>query len=328
MAPSRPVGGPPKGGGGRRDQSSGRASTGRRQAPSAAAATAAAAAAAAAAIATAATRRRLAVLASSIKGGDDVGNFYDSHSALLREQASQRDLYYRTNAAWWKEGGGGGKTDDEEMTGDVGGEADATEGLAFLGRLIGANSRAHEESHGDSPLMQRRLAIDVGAGLGRVTRGVLLKWYDEVHLVEGDAAYCRRCRAKLGKKKGSRCLVTQCYLQDMTAATLGGRPADLVWVQWTFQYLTDIDVVDCLKTLALSLRPPVGVIVVKENRPYGTAREDRFQMDVPGGPNERYDITRSDAHHRFLFQMAGLTVQSTERGDETNTYVLGNHNCS
>ncbi len=178
----------------------------------------------------------------------------------------------------------------------------------------------------DTPLMQRKLAVDVGAGLGRITRGILLKRYDEIHPIEGNAASCKLCKLKVGKKKAKRCVFTQCYLQDMTGETLGARPIDLVWVQWTLQYLTDLDVVECLKTRSLGLRPHVGVIIVKENHPYGTAREDRFQMYTPSGPHERYDITRSDAHHRLLFQMAGLLlVQSMERGEETNTYALRNH---
>ena len=95
-----------------------------------------------------------------------------------------------------------------------------------------------------------------------------------------------------------------------------------MWVQWTLQYLIDTDVVECLKVLAWGLREGSGVLIVKENRPYGTQREDRFQMDMPQGVNERYDITRTDNHHRLLFQQAGLRVCYTERGEETNVYAL------
>jgi AdoMet dependent proline di-methyltransferase len=262
---------------------------------------------------------------AAIKGRDDLGNFYNSHSELLEVQASNRDAFYESNAAWWQAGGYGGATDDEEMIGDEGGAADAEEGLAFLDRLVEANAAANALSSTSSPLMKHELAIDVGAGLGRITRGILLKRYDEIHLLEGNASYCKRSKLKLGKKKAKRCIFTHCCLQDMTAETLGARPADLIWIQWTLQYLIDVDVVKCLRTLALGLRPTVGVLIVKENRPYGTAREDRFQMDTPWGENERYDITRSDAHHQLLFQMAGLTVKSMERGKETNTYQLRNH---
>jgi hypothetical protein len=45
-------------------------------------------------------------------------------------------------------------------------------------------------------------------------------------------------------------------------------------------------------------------------------------MDTPDGPHERYDLTRTDMHHRFLFQKAGLIVDLNEMGVETNTYAL------
>ena len=260
--------------------------------------------------------------ASKIKGRDDMGNFYNSHAELLALQATHRDDFYQANSVWWETGGYGGATDDEEMIGDEDGSQDCLEGLAFLDRLIQTN-----QNKNSSLWMQQKLAVDVGAGLGRITKGVLLKHYDEIHLVEGNSAYSKRSKVKLGKKKAKRCVFTQCYLQDINAQTLatGDKPViDLIWIQWTLQYLTDCDVIECLKILAQGLRPLVGVLVVKENRPYGIQREDRFQMDTPAGDNNRYDITRPDAHHRLLFQMAGLKVQSMERGEETNTYELRN----
>ena len=259
-----------------------------------------------------------------MKGRDDMGNFYPSHAALLAWQATHRARVYQANSVWWQTGGYGGATDDEEMIGDEDGSKDCVEGLAFLDRLL-ETDLDQQSNH----KMQHKLAVDVGAGLGRITKGILLKRYDEIHLVEGNAAYSKRSKIKLGKKKAKRCIFTQCYLQDITPETLR-RPTnhqpvvDLIWIQWTLQYLIDDDVVDCLKLLAQSLRPRVGRLVVKENRPYGLQREDRFQMDTPAGENVRYDITRPDAHHRLLFRLAGLEVQSMERGEETNTYELKN----
>jgi hypothetical protein len=95
-----------------------------------------------------------------------------------------------------------------------------------------------------------------------------------------------------------------------------------MWVQWTLQYLIDSDVIDCLRILSGGLREGSGILIVKENRPFGKQREDRFQMDTPDGEHERYDISRSDNHHRLLFQEAGLRVNFMERGKETNTYAL------
>mmetsp|Transcript_2185 Transcript_2185/g.2961 ORF Transcript_2185/g.2961 Transcript_2185/m.2961 type:complete len:243 (+) Transcript_2185:226-954(+) len=239
-----------------------------------------------------------------------MGNYYNSHSKLMDHQNIKRDDYYKANVTWWENGGYGGTTDDEVMVGDKGGEEDGEEGLAFLDKLLFMDDG-----------MQTRLAVDVGAGFGRVTKLILLKRYQEIRLVEGNEAISKRSKLYLGKKRASKCTFTNSTLQDLNLDSWDRQPIDLIWIQWTLQYLTDADVVECLKKLVLHLRPGVGVLVVKENRPHGTAREDRFQMDTPAG-NERYDITRPDAHHRLLFQQANLRVDCAEKGVETNTYAL------
>ena len=52
-------------------------------------------------------------------------------------------------------------------------------------------------------------------------------------------------------------------------------------------------------------------------------REATFQVDTPAGPHARYDVTRPDAHHRWLFRCAGLEVQDWEHWGETTAWVLG-----
>ena len=190
-----------------------------------------------------------------------------------------------------------------------------------------------------SPHTKYRLdhVVDLGAGMGRVTKHILLKRYNTVRLVEADAGWSKQSKVYLGRKQAARCIFDNYRLDELTpdhvlnwnsgggsATECSGGSADLIWIQWTLQYLTDDDVVDCLRVIARGLRHGTGILFVKENRPYGMAREDRFQMDVPNGTNDnhRYVITRSDHQHRYLFQLAGLRVVVVERGVETNTYAL------
>ena len=265
--------------------------------------------------------------ANTIKGTDDVGNFYNCHDDLIKHQLLYREEYYQANDKYWSDGGSGGRTDDEAMVGDGGALDDGAEGLAFLDRLI---ARQKLNATSDSIRNAKRrvsVAVDLGAGVGRITKSVLLKRYDEIRLVEANEGLSKRSKVYLGRKRGARCLFTNCHLQDISTHDIieWGQPADLMWLQWTLQFLTDNDAIDCLRTLAEGLQPDVGVLVVKENRPFGYAREDRFQMDTPAGGNDRFDITRPDAHHRLLFQRAGLRVDFVEKGVETYTYALMNH---
>jgi AdoMet dependent proline di-methyltransferase len=299
---------------------------------------------------------------SAIKGSDDLGNYYNSQMELAAHQQMNRSAWYKVNADWWITGYGG-CTDDEAMIGDEGGLRDAEEGLAFLDRLLLLSMRPNSTSSSTSAsttsglapttkLLRRGCccAMDVGAGVGRITKHILLKRYETVQLVEGDTGWSKRSRVYLGKKRAGRCTFTCRRLEDITAddcqrwtaasttttegTTGGGGGADLIWLQWTLQYLTDQDAVSLLTNLAAGLTPAAGqpqqhatttttggIMIVKENRPYGPARSDRFQMDTPAGSG-RYDITRTDTHHRWLLQQAGLTIVLTEQGDETNTYAV------
>lgn len=282
--------------------------------------------------------RPIIIHPDSIKGIDDTGTFYNSHADLARTQTARRDEFYDVNNKFWADSGYGGRTDDESMIGDGTGLQDAEEGLKFLDRLILANNNQQQQVHNNDKNKNTKddsqrsttkrqafnHAVDLGAGAGRVTKHVLLKRYGEVRLVEGDKYWSKRSKVYLGRKRASRCQFVHQRIDEITDKDVlaWGEPADLMWIQWTLQYLTDEDVVGCLGILAKGLRQGSGVLVVKENRPCGSAREDRFQMDMPDGANARYDITRPDSHHRYLFQKAGLTVNMAEQGEETNTYAL------
>mmetsp|Transcript_46998 Transcript_46998/g.147238 ORF Transcript_46998/g.147238 Transcript_46998/m.147238 type:complete len:285 (-) Transcript_46998:52-906(-) len=242
-----------------------------------------------------------------IKGIDDVGRFYTCHEELLRVQNENREKWYEANREWWVTGYGG-TTDSEAMVGDDDGEEDCIESLRFLDRML--------EKHPGKTL---ETAIDAGAGVGRVTRAVLLRRCKRVMLIEGDSQWSKQSKMYLGKKRAMRCEFKCARLDDLSP--LPSNSADLVWIQWTLQYLTDQDVIKCLESLSKGLRRH-GFLIVKENRPYGHARNDRFQMDTPDGENGRYDITRTDVHHRILFEKAGLTVEDSELGMETCSYCL------
>lgn len=250
----------------------------------------------------------VAVQPESIQGCDDTGRFYANHAQLEAVQQAHRTEWYAANDSYWRTGGYGGRTDDEVMVGDTGGKEDGEEGLDFLDRCMT-----------ERQILKTARAIDAGAGVGRITKHVLLKRFASVQLVEADQKWSKQSRNYLGRKRSAKCAFICARLEDLDTPT---EPrVDLVWIQWTLQYLTDKDVVEILKNLAARLVTDTGILIVKENRPYGGARLDRFQMDTPDCSG-RYDITRTDSQHRLLFERAGLLVDRSEKGVETHTYAL------
>ena len=255
---------------------------------------------------TARTRLAVSLAAGAVGGWDDSGRQLASLDELWALQAAERDAYYAANATWWDQGGYGGESVEEAMIGDGESEEDVLDSLCFLSALVDR-----------FPSLGWHAALDVGAGVGRVTKHVLLSFFEEVDLVEGSRRWSERSRAYLGAEAcASRCRFAHARLEDFTP---GARHYDVVWVQWVLQYLTDADAVSLLLRLRAALRP-AGLLVLKENRPC-TAHvlPNAFLLNTPDGSKARYDITRPDEHHRLLFARAGLVVHDVERGRVEDT---------
>ena len=242
-----------------------------------------------------------------ITGSDDAGRTYDSLEQLWADQAKYHEVYSAANAAWWEDDGYGGATDEEAMIGDAGSDEDVMHSLAFLDGV-----------RGRFPALQLRSALDAGAGVGRVTKHVLLRRCESVCLLEASERWLKQARRYVGNKRAQRCSFVLSRLEALQpgAAPLLAASHDLIWVQWTLQYLVDAHVVAALTALRTALTAS-GILIVKENRPCpatgsGATAEDCVRVDLPSGPHGRYDVTRPDEHHLWLFRCAGLQVLHSE----------------
>ena len=132
----------------------------------------------------------------AIGGSDDIGRRYSNLVELWADQASNRTSYYAANEAFWDDDGYGGGTDEEAMIGDdTTCASDAEHSL----RLIDEHLRAKY------PSSVLRNALDCGAGVGRVTKHVLLKRVERVCLLEGCERWYDQIRRYLGRKRSTRC---------------------------------------------------------------------------------------------------------------------------
>lgn len=104
-------------------------------------------------------------------------------------------------------------------------------------------------------------ALDVGAGIGRVSGGLLLELCDTVDLVEGCAKFVEQAREDLGwaAPRMERFIVA-----DMQAFEPEPGRYHLVWIQWCIGQLTDDDLVSFLVRCKAALAPG-GLIVIKDN---------------------------------------------------------------
>lgn len=140
----------------------------------------------------------------------------------------------------------------------------------------------------------KALALDVGAGIGRVSQHLLLTMFKRVSILESDGRFVERAKTTLGSKLHR---VYNCRLQEFHNDEAG--VYDLVWVQWVLMYASDDEIVKFLTECYGCLRDG-GLIGIKEN----TLSSDREAMvDLTD-----HSIVRSDEHFRRIFDKAGFRV--------------------
>jgi len=190
------------------------------------------------------------------------------------------------------------------------------------------------------PKIQHRIrALDVGAGIGRVTSTVLLHLVEDVVLLEPVDNFINEAHAVgvasaseggkngirwKGIKEGTKSVTflqgtLQSYdpSQPLSSTKLVGRvgytpssssdindPLDVAWCQWCLGHLSDPDLVSFLKRCKSALREGGrSLIVVKEN----------LCRNFENGPRTIFDeqdssLTRSDLAWKKIFGDAGLTL--------------------
>lgn len=143
----------------------------------------------------------------------------------------------------------------------------------------------------------RSMACEMGAGIGRVTKGLLLDFVDRCDLVESSPRLLGTAPEHLGNAQAAKCRFYCSQLQDWDCGT--SPRYSIVWIQWTLCYLTDKDIVKVLRRCASSLVEG-GFIILKEN----TCADEAFVVDVDDA-----SVTRSLPYWLHLIAESGLRVQ-------------------
>lgn len=145
-----------------------------------------------------------------------------------------------------------------------------------------------------------KLAVDCGAGIGRIAEGFLTHACEVVDVVEPVENFARVVRESALKADGRIGDIYVTGLEDWVPPA--EKKYDLIWNQWCLGHLTDKQLVEYLVRCkgALSER---GLIVVKENT--STSMEDLFdELDN--------SVMRTDAKFKALFAEAELDLIKTE----------------
>ncbi|XP_051177961.1 alpha N-terminal protein methyltransferase 1 [Lolium perenne] len=209
----------------------------------------------------------------------------------------KRKEWYSKGISYWQ----GVEASTEGVLGGYGcvNDADVKGSDAFLRPLLAERFGAAK---------RHLVALDCGSGIGRVTKNLLLRHFNEVDLVEPVSHFLEAARENLagcmdvGQETHKAANFYCIPLQDFTPEE--GR-YDVIWIQWCIGQLTDDDFVSFFNRAKVGLKPD-GFFVLKEN-----IARNGFVLD-----KEDNSVTRSDPYFRELFKKCGLYIHNIKNQKE------------
>ncbi|KAK7368723.1 hypothetical protein VNO80_10752 [Phaseolus coccineus] len=226
-------------------------------------------------------------------GLDSHGREFTTADEMWREHAgdpSKKTQWYRDGVSYWE---GVNPT----MDGVLGGYANVNEpdiscSEDFLKILLSERFPADGKR-------QPLVVLDCGSGIGRVTKNLLIRYFNEVDLLEPVSHFLETARETLALECQTNTVhkAVNFYCVPLQDFTPDAGRYDVIWIQWCIGHLTDEDFVSFFKRAKVGLKPG-GFFVLKEN----IARSG-FVLD-----NEDRSVTRSDMYFKELFSQCGLHV--------------------
>ena len=146
--------------------------------------------------------------------------------------------------------------------------------------------------------MLNERALDCGAGIGRVSKHLLLPLFQQVDLVEQNQKFLDQAPQYLGENSEK---VGKYICSGLQQFAPQAKWYDVIWCQWVLGHLTDDHLVSFFKRCKEGLKEN-GLICVKEN----IAREGVILDEQDSS------VTRSRKELKRIFNRAGLTVIKEE----------------
>ncbi|ESQ39509.1 hypothetical protein EUTSA_v10000956mg [Eutrema salsugineum] len=233
-------------------------------------------------------------------GVDSEGKEFNSAQEMWREEIGEegdetkKTQWYRDGVSYWE----GVEASVDGVLGGYGhvNDADILGSEVFLKTLM--QERLVNVNGGTN---QHLVALDCGSGIGRITKNLLIRYFNEVDLLEPVAQFLDAARENLASAGSETHKATNFFCVPLQEFTPAAGRYDVIWVQWCIGHLTDDDFVSFFNRAKGCLKPG-GFFVVKEN-----LCKNGFVLD-----KEDRSITRSDPYFKQLFRRCGLHLYQTK----------------
>jgi len=209
----------------------------------------------------------------------------DARTVEVGEEAFDRSSWYSDAVDYWA-------GVDATIDGVLGGfghltDIELRDSHAFVKKTLGAALLEGAPRPGT-------LACDCGAGIGRVSKGLLLAYCEKVDIVENCKKYTDAAQKFVGEEH-----INKTYVLGMQEFKPAPCTYDIVWVQWAIGHLADADFIAFFARAVAALKPG-GYLGLKENN---CKEEQITEVD-----EEDSSVTRSDSEFRRLFKLCHLEV--------------------
>ncbi|XP_019457659.1 PREDICTED: alpha N-terminal protein methyltransferase 1-like [Lupinus angustifolius] len=196
-----------------------------------------------------------------IAGRDIDGHQFNTVDEMWKEHAgdpNRKSQWYNDAVTYWE---GVDASVDGVLSGfGIVNDADINGSEDFLKVLL--SERFHIDNR-HQPLV----ALDCGSGIGRVTKNLLIRYFNEVDLLEPVSHFLEAARETLATGYQTNSDLHKAVnfyslpLQDFTP--VAGR-YDVIWIQWCIGHLTDNDFISFFNRAKVGLKPG-GLFILKEN---------------------------------------------------------------
>jgi protein N-terminal methyltransferase len=191
-------------------------------------------------------------------------------------------------------------------------------GLGYLDEIDIQGSRHFMENQILPYLRNNKCEItkpvaDCGAGIGRVTKNLLLDYFGCVDIVESDSKFLTKAVEECKERNSTNARFLLEGLEEFVPED--GRYC-LLWCQWVLSHLTDNDVVAFISRALNSLRNVGGILILKENE---AKNSDYIMDDIDSS------VTRSARIWKKLILKAGgnLVFYEEQKGFPMGLFRVG-----
>lgn len=216
------------------------------------------------------------------QGEDNLGFSYNSLEEMWAVELSSSQIQGKEN--WYSSGNSYWSNLEPTIASVLGGsddihEPDIRESSAFLEEVCGKYN------------VPRHVALDCGAGIGRVTKFLLLDRFDTIDMLEQCTKFIDFARTFVSSNK------VRNYFNVGAQNFESAEKYDVIWVQWVLSQLTDDDLFTFLMKIKESLSPQ-GILIFKEN-----TKRKGFIVH-----KDDFSVTRCEKMLKHAFEKSGLKL--------------------